>query len=162
MMSEHEVFRQLLQLPFPDAELWRQRLSGQGASHGAELHLVAEADGRVIASAGLHPVGVHLRRRHVMSLGMSVSVPWQGRGVGTALMTELCHYADNWVGAIRIELGVYVDNVRAQALYRKFGFEVEGVQRAFALRDGEYADSLMMARLHPNPPRWQTAPAASA
>jgi hypothetical protein len=34
----------------------------------------------------------------------------------------------------------------------------EGRMRGFALRDGEYVDALMMARLHPNPPR--LAPAA--
>jgi len=161
MMQEHEVFRQLLQLPFPDAELWRNRLSSQNAPNSPELHLVAEVQGEVIASAGLHPVGAQLRRRHVMALGMSVATPWQGRGVGSALMTELCSYADNWLGVLRIELGVYADNLPAQALYRKFGFELEGRQRAFALRDGEYVDSLMMARLHPNPPRW-TPVAATA
>lgn len=161
MMQEHEVFRQLLQLPFPDAELWRTRLSSQNAPNSPELHLVAEVQGEVIASAGLHPVGTQLRRRHVMALGMSVATPWQGRGVGSALMTELCSYADNWLGVLRIELGVYADNLPAQALYRKFGFELEGRQRAFALRDGEYVDSLMMARLHPHPPRW-TPVAATA
>jgi L-phenylalanine/L-methionine N-acetyltransferase len=162
MMQEHEVFRQLLQLPFPDAELWRNKLSNQNGANSPELHLVAEAQGEVIASAGLHPVGAHLRRRHAMALGMSVAVPWQGRGVGSALMKELCNYADNWLGILRIELGVYADNFRAQALYRKFGFQQEGLQRAFALRDGEYVDSMMMARLHPNPPRWSPAPESTA
>jgi putative acetyltransferase len=162
MMQEHEVFRQLLQLPFPDAELWRQRLSNQQAPNSPELHLVAEVQGEVIASSGLHPVGTHLRRRHVMALGMSVAVPWQRRGVGSALMAELCNYADNWLGVLRIELGVFADNLSAQALYRKFGFELEGRQRAFALRDGEYVDSLMMARLHPNPPRWSSASESTA
>lgn len=159
LMSEHEVFRQLLQLPYPDAEIWRQRLGAQvQAPPNAELHLVAEVQGEVIASAGLHPVGAQLRRRHAMSLGMSVAVPWKRRGVGSALMAALCDYADNWAGALRVELGVYADNLPAQALYRKFGFEVEGVQRAYALRDGVYVDSIMMARLHPNPPRWGEAP----
>jgi len=156
MMEDPAVYAQLLQLPFPDAEMWRARLGGQAAqqSHSPELHLVAEAQGQVIASAGLHPTGPALRRRHAMSLGMSVAVPWQGRGVGSALMAALTDYADNWLGVLRIELGVYADNHRAQALYRKFGFEVEGRQRAYALRDGQYVDSLMMARLHPSPPRW--------
>lgn len=156
MMDDPIVYAQLLQLPFPDAEMWRARLSGQAAQqpHSSELHLVAEVRGQVIASAGLHPAGPALRRRHVMSLGMSVAVPWQGRGVGSALMAALTDYADNWLGVLRIELGVYADNHRAQALYRKFGFEVEGCQRAYALRDGQYVDSLMMARLHPSPPRW--------
>jgi len=156
MMEDPAVYAQLLQLPFPDAETWRARLGGQAAlqTHSPELHLVAEVRGLVVASAGLHPAGPALRRRHVMNLGMSVAVPWQGRGVGSALMAALTDYADNWLGVLRIELGVYADNDRAQALYRKFGFEIEGRQRAYALRDGQYVDSLMMARLHPSPPRW--------
>jgi L-phenylalanine/L-methionine N-acetyltransferase len=155
MMQEPAVYAQLLQLPYPDAEMWRARLGAQQVNgHNPELHLVAEVQGEIVASAGLHPTGPHLRRRHVMSLGMSVAVPWQGRGVGSALMQALIDYADNWLGIVRIELGVYADNLRAQALYRKFGFELEGRQRAYALRDGQFVDSLLMARLHPNPPRW--------
>ena len=124
------------------------------ANTGCELHLVAEVDDQIIASAGLNAVGTSPRRRHAMHLGISVSLPWQGRGVGTALMAALCDYADNWLGVLRIELGVYTDNERAQALYRKFGFVAEGVQRAHAMRDGKLIDTLMMARLHPSPPRW--------
>jgi putative acetyltransferase len=30
----------------------------------------------------------------------------------------------------------------------------EGLHRGYALRDGSYVDTLSMARLHPNPPRW--------
>ena len=155
MMEEPAVYSQLLQLPFPDAEAWRARLTSQPSMpQGSELHLVAEVDGQIIASAGLHAVGTSPRRRHAMHLGISVSLPWQGRGVGTALMAALCDYADNWLGVLRIELGVYTDNERAQALYRKFGFVAEGVQRAHAMRDGKLIDTLMMARLHPSPPRW--------
>lgn len=161
MMQEPAVYSQLLQLPFPDAEMWRTRLGNQQAGgHHPELHLVAEVQGEIVASAGLHPTGPHLRRRHVMALGMSVAVPWQGRGVGSALMQALLDYADNWLGVLRIELGVYADNLRAQALYRKFGFELEGRQRAYALREGQFVDSLAMARLHPSPPRW--SPTAEA
>ena len=44
------------------------------------------------------------------------------------------------------------DNDAAIALYRKFGFEIEGTHRAYALRDGAYVDVHAMSRLHPNPP----------
>ena len=67
-------------------------------------------------------------------------------------MQALCDYADRWMGVLRIELTVYVDNAAAIALYRKFGFETEGRHRGYALRDGRYVDALAMARLHPNPP----------
>lgn len=157
VMQEPAVARQLMQLPYPDESTWRQRLAAQVSTNGQspELHLVADVDGEVVGSAGLHPMGNYLRRRHVMSLGMAVALPWQGRGVGSALMVALCDYADRWLGTLRIELTVFADNLPAQALYRRHGFEVEGRQRAYALRDGAYEDVLMMARLHPSPPGWQ-------
>jgi L-phenylalanine/L-methionine N-acetyltransferase len=154
VMADPAVARQLMQLPYPDEASWRQRLTAQVSANGQspELHLVAEVDGEVIGSAGLHPVGPHLRRRHTLSLGMAVSRPWWGRGVGSALMGALCDYADQWLGALRIELTVFADNAPAQALYRRHGFEVEGRMRAYALRDGVFEDVLMMARLNPAPP----------
>ena len=76
----------------------------------------------------------------------------QGQGVGTALMQALVDDADRWAQVLRLELTVYADNARAIALYRKFGFEVEGTHRAYALRDGACVDALAMARLHPSPP----------
>ena len=54
---------------------------------------------------------------------------------------------------MRIELEVYADNLRAQTLYQRFGFVQEGLHRCDALRDGEYVDSLSMARLNPAPLR---------
>lgn len=152
IMNDPEVYAGLMQLPYPDEDLWRARLTETLAPGKLDLALVAERDGEVVASAGLHPVGPALRRRHAMLLGVSVAKAAQGQGVGNALMRALCEYADRWAQVLRLELDVYTDNARAIALYRKFGFEIEGTHRAYALRDGAYADSYSMARLHPNPP----------
>jgi len=151
-MSDPEVFGGLLQMPYPSEEMWQARLSDGAASVKADLLLVAERDGEVVGQAGLFSPGAAPRRRHVMGLGISVGAAAQGQGVGTALMTALCDYADNWVGCLRIELTVYTDNEIALRLYRNFGFEIEGTSRSYALRDGAYVDVYAMARLHPNPP----------
>lgn len=154
LMSDPEVFGGLLQLPYPSEELWRQRLT-KGVSPGTtDLHLVAILEGKVVGSATLHPEGMALRRRHAMDLGICVAAHAQGRGVGKALMAALLDYADNWAQVLRTELTVYCDNERAIGLYKRFGFEIEGTMRAYALRNGRYVNVYAMARLHPSPPRW--------
>ncbi len=151
-MGHPEVFGNLMQLPWPTEALWRQRLERMAAApESAELMLLAERDGQLLGSLGLHPVE-RVRRRHVAMLGISVGAGHQGQGVGSALMQAACDFADGWAQLLRLELTVFVDNPRAIALYRRFGFREEGRHRAYALRDGRYVDVLSMARLHPSPP----------
>ena len=152
IMGEPGVLGNLMQLPFTSEELWAARLAEHNLPGRIDLPLVAELHGEVVGSCGLGPVGPAVRRRHAMMLGISVALASQGKGVGTALMAAMCDYADGWAGALRLELSVFADNEVAIRLYRKFGFEVEGRHRAYALRDGVYVDSLSMARFHPNPP----------
>ena len=153
IMGDPAVFRGLLQLPYADEESWRVRLAEGAVPGKIDLPLVAELEGEVVGNAGLHPVGPAVRRRHAMMLGICVAPASQGRGVGSALMAALCEHADRWLGALRLELTVYTDNDAAIRLYRRFGFEIEGTHRGFALRDGVYVDAHAMARLHPAPPR---------
>lgn len=160
-MSHPEIYPGLMQLPFTDEDIWRARLTDTCAPGKTDLPLAAEVHGEVVGSAGLHPVSAALRRRHAMTLGISVASEAQGRGVGSALMAAMCDYADNWVGALRLELTVYTDNERAIGLYRKFGFEIEGTFRGYAMRNGEFADVYSMARFHPRPPRISMAPGSA-
>ena len=107
--------------------------------------LVAEIDGRVIGDAGLHLN--RGRRAHSGSIGMSVHDDFQGRGVGTSLLSALMDLADNWYNLLRIDLQVYVDNTAAIHLYERFGFAIEGTLRSYAYRAGEFVDAYYMARL---------------
>ncbi len=151
MMGEPEVYSNLMQLPLPSEDAWRARLESFAGAGRDDLQLVAEVDGRVVGSLGLHPLA-QTRRRHAAMLGISVERAHQRRGVGSALLRTACDYADGWAGILRIELTVFSDNAAAIALYRRFGFRLEGTHRAYALRDGVYADVDAMARLHPRPP----------
>ena len=152
LMSDPAVFGGLMQLPYPSEAMWQARLATDPAKNPMDLSLVAEHGGRIVGSAGLVSPGTAPRRRHVMGLGISVAREAQRQGVGTALMAALCDYADRWIGVLRIELTVFADNEVAQRLYRRFGFETEGLFKGYALRDGVFVDVLAMARLHPAPP----------
>jgi L-phenylalanine/L-methionine N-acetyltransferase len=133
-----------MQLPLPSAEAWRKRLveSPEGL-----FSLVACVDDEVVGSLGLETSPTRWRMRHVGSIGMAVRDDWQGKGVGTALMEAALDLADSWLNLTRIELRVYVDNSAAVALYKNFGFEIEGTHRRLAFRNGEYVDAYSMARI---------------
>lgn len=137
-----------MQLPFPSAAEWRQKLESNGDEVMSLVACVGEAHGEVVGNLALLPEQ-HPRRRHVASLGMAVRDDWQGRGVGTVLLAAAMDLADNWVQVTRVELDVYPDNEPAVRLYTAFGFEVEGTARGAVFRDGEYVDILKMARIHP-------------
>lgn len=134
-----------LQLPHSSAALWRARLERPPEE---AISLVALLDGGIVGQASLH-MEKNMRRRHAAHIGIGVADPFAGKGVGTALMAELINLADNWLQLLRLELTVFVDNQSAQGLYRKFGFEVEGTHRAYAMRNGVLMDVHAMARMHP-------------
>ena len=142
LTAHPEVYHDTLQLPHPSMEMWQERLKPRPHGH----HLVATIDEQVVGHLMLS-VEPRPRRSHVATFGMSVASPFQGRGVGSALMREMTDLCDNWLRVDRIELTVFTDNPSAIALYRKFGFIVEGTGKRFALRNGEYVDAYFMARL---------------
>lgn len=84
--------------------------------------------------------------RHCASLGMGVRKAWRGQGIGDALLRTATDAAINF-GFTRLELEVFANNAIAIALYRKYGFEDEGLRRRARLIDGRYDDILMMGRL---------------
>ena len=146
LYNEPAVCRQVLQMPFQSIEVWRKRLV---MDDERRLQLVALHSGEVIGQLGLQQY-LRVRQAHVGTFGMGVATAWQGKGVGSRLLKAALDVADNWMNLHRVELTVFADNQAAQRLYRSFGFEVEGVLRDYALRDGVYVDTVSMARLRPS------------
>ncbi|MBY6096460.1 GNAT family N-acetyltransferase [Ferrimonas balearica] len=143
-MSAEICFSNTLQLPWPSLTMWQQRL----AQLGPDQHLlVAENDmGEVVGNLMLAQAS-NPRRRHVAEIGMAVAPEWQGRGVGSALLQAAIKLGEQWLALTRLELDVYTDNEAALALYRRHGFEPEGIARAAAFRDGARVDVMRMARV---------------
>ncbi|HCS42717.1 MAG TPA: GNAT family N-acetyltransferase [Pseudomonas sp.] len=147
LYNDPAITRQVLQMPFQSTEVWRKRLDPGNERH---LQLVALHQGMVIGNIGLEQFS-RIRRSHAGNLGMCVAVAWQGKGVGSTLLAAALDTADNWMNLHRLELSVYADNEAAIGLYRKFGFDTEGLFRDYAVRDGVWVDTLSMARLRRTP-----------
>lgn len=119
---------------------------GDRASHGASIaagsYFVAEVDGRVVGS-----LGMHLPRYLVADLGMMVRDGYRGRGIGTALLEQGIAWA-RANGAHKVALQHWPHNEAARALYEKHGFVQEGyLRRHYPRKDGSRWDAVVMGLL---------------
>ncbi|MFB7662483.1 ribosomal protein S18-alanine N-acetyltransferase [Kitasatospora sp. NPDC056138] len=93
---------------------------------GTRHYTVATApDGTVVGYAGLMAVA---GEGDVQTI--AVAPGHQGAGLGAALLTDLVAEAARR-GCAELLLEVRVDNLRAQQLYERFGFEPVGIRRGY-------------------------------
>lgn len=117
---------------------------------------------RVKEGGGVHLVGVDVENRvvgwcdiyrnplegfqHSGKFGIGVIAQCRGVGLGRQLAEAAISAA--WERGIeRIGLLVFASNVSAITLYRRLGFEVEGVRRSARKLNGNYDDEILMALL---------------
>lgn len=88
-------------------------------------YVVAQNGDRIIGYSG---VWIILDEAHITNV--AVHPEYQGQRVGLQLMQSLI-YLSKQAGAIRMTLEVRVSNLRAQKLYQKLGFEIQGVRKKY-------------------------------
>ncbi len=135
-----------LRMPYQGVEWVKRRLE---AFDPNRHFLVALKDNVLVGQGGLFRR--QGRESHSGFVILGVHDDYHRQGIGNALLKALLDIADNWLGLIRLDLTVNVDNDAAIKLYKRHGFEEEGRQRAATLRDGELVDAFMMARLRQPP-----------
>lgn len=120
------------------------------ADHHAQsdnsLLLVVEADEKIVATLNCSG-GERKICRHVATLGISIKAPFRRQGLGTKLIQRAYNWASDSGIIKRIELIVFRNNVGAIKLYKKFGFEVEGIKKKASLYKEDYVDDVIMALL---------------
>lgn len=85
------------------------------------------------------------RQSHRGSLGMGLIPDCRGQGIGSRLLAQALDHAKAF-GFEKVELHVYSSNTAAVKLYKKFGFEQEGLIKKFRKLNGQYFDYLAMGK----------------
>jgi RimJ/RimL family protein N-acetyltransferase len=80
-------------------------------------------------------------------LSIGLGKAFWNRGMGTEAMELLTRYAFQELNLHRLQLTVFEYNERAQAVYLKVGFSIEGRMREWIQRDGKRYDMLQMGLL---------------
>jgi RimJ/RimL family protein N-acetyltransferase len=112
---------------------------------GRSTIFVAEMNHRLVgylAAIG----GENRRNRHRAYIVIGILEQFTGKGIGTQLFKALEEWATK-NDIHRLELTVMAHNERAIALYKKMGFEIEGIKKHSLLVKGKYVDEYYMAKL---------------
>lgn len=109
------------------------------------LMLVVETEGDIVGILTCNG-GARRAMRHAVTLGVSLRKDYRDMGLGHQLMQRTVDWART-SGVTRIELHVYVENVRAIHLYEKFGFKIEGRRPHAYYHNGRYIDDFVMGLL---------------
>jgi ribosomal-protein-alanine N-acetyltransferase len=112
--------------------LYLSELSLRGSRH----YVAARVGGVVVGYAG---VMFSLDEAHVTTI--AVDPAWQRHRIGTRLLVNLTRAALAH-GARHMTLEVRVSNTAAQTMYRRFGFETEGIRKNYYAESKE--DALIM------------------
>ena len=137
------VMENILSNKDEEEELIKEKIINRGKN---QYWYVAEENGKVIGLGILMNHG-NLRKKHVGVITLMVNSDNQNKGVGSLLMDKLINLSES-LNVIRLELCVFRDNYKAINLYKKFGFKEEGIKVKSALKNGEYIDEIMMARIN--------------
>ena len=125
-----------------------QKIDRWMSGSGTGLSLVAISEDRLV---GISAVYQYPRPRQKGVGGMMIYIhqDFHGIGLGTEMVGKLLALARQ-KGFHRIGLEVVEDNEAAVRLYKKFGFEIEGVLKdAYFGKDEKYHNELVMGILFP-------------
>jgi RimJ/RimL family protein N-acetyltransferase len=128
------------------AEGKRQQIERFSQSKNSCL-LVAEVEDQIAGWISLS--GHELKKlSHVAMLGTAVDRNFRGRGIGSALVSHAIQWAKTSSSLRRIALAVFESNTPAVAIYKKFGFEIEGIERnEIRFADGKFCNQIIMAQV---------------
>ena len=101
--------------------------------------LAAREGDQVLGWAALLPYSARDCYRGVAENSIYVARAARGRGVGRALLAELCRRADA-AGIWTIQAGILMGNDASVALHTACGFRVVGVRERLAQKRGEWRD----------------------
>ncbi|EEL50530.1 MULTISPECIES: GNAT family N-acetyltransferase [Bacillus cereus group] len=122
-----------------------ERIIQEDTEKPRNLFLVAVVHNQIVGFSRCE--GIDLKRfSHKVEFGVCILKDFWGYGIGKNFLKESIHWADN-NKIKKITLNVLETNDKAITLYKKLGFEVEGVlKNDKRLADGQYYNTILMGR----------------
>ena len=134
-------------LPFPygeeDAKAFLSAVLASDPDQN--LAFAIEADGELIGSiSATRCANIHFR---TAELGYYLGEPYWGKGFATEAVRQICDYIYRNTDIIRIFAEPFAYNTASCRVLEKAGFQLEGLLRCNAVKNGRTLDMKMYARI---------------
>ena len=150
-LNDPVIYRNTLTIPFPytdvDAENWLHYVNKAQEEAGVLLNwAIRDREAGVIGS-----IGMFLRgglQGHSDEIGYWLAEPFRGRGLMTEIVKVFSDYLfETRPELVRLEAKVHSHNPASARVLEKAGFEREGLARKMTLKNGEYIDVILLAKI---------------
>jgi [ribosomal protein S5]-alanine N-acetyltransferase len=148
LIAPKEVTDGTLSFPHPVLEGWgveriNRMLERFASGEHVEFAIVSRDSNAMMGGIGLD-VNARHKRGH---LGYWFGVDYWGKGYATEAASAVLEYGFQTLELHRIEAGHYPRNPASGRVLEKIGMKFEGVMRGDLLKDDQFEDTVMYARL---------------
>jgi RimJ/RimL family protein N-acetyltransferase len=112
---------------------------------GPPVNFALEVGGTAVGGIGIDLLDDVFER--TAGVGYWVAQPFWGRGIATAALEFITHYAFSSLPVDRLQAGVFEWNPASARVLEKAGFVQEGRLRRAVIKDGRVGDLLLYGRL---------------
>lgn len=105
------------------------------------LAFAITVEDKAIGSIGaFRQSNIHFRTAEI---GYYLGEPYWGKGYGTSAVKQMCEYIFQHTDIIRLYAETFADNIGSCRILEKCGFELEGILRKNAVKNGVVLDMKM-------------------
>ncbi|HEY5891656.1 MAG TPA: GNAT family protein [Chthoniobacterales bacterium] len=148
-INSRNIARNMCRIPYPfvlqDSRDW----IAIATSHEPETNFAITIDGKSVGGIGLslsstEGCGV---TGHAAEIGYWLGEKFWGRGIMTEVLEAVTDWGFSTFGLVRIHASVFAHNPASARVLEKAGYLFEGIQRAAFLKDSEFIDGLLYAKV---------------
>lgn len=150
-MNDSELYRNTSRIPSPykevDADEWLSSVEQSLEKYGQTVNwAIRHREAGMIGG-----IGCFLKtgwEGHNDEIGYWLAAPFRGRGIMTGIVQT---YSDYLLASrpplVRLEAWVFAHNPASARVLEKAGFQREGYARKLHIKNGEYIDAILLARI---------------
>jgi [ribosomal protein S5]-alanine N-acetyltransferase len=149
-INDADVARNTLTIPHPytpeDADFYFNLIKDWDEKYGMPTTFAIRYDGRLIGGIGrFASYGIDA---HKDELGYYIGKDFRNKGIMTKTVVAFCDFLREKNGIVRIEAGVFEQNLASMRVLEKAGFENMGLHKKYHKKGDDFYDVVLLVKIY--------------